>query len=114
MRNSPLLLASGTTPKPQDGKDFIHRDCIMRTTTILQRGFRIRAPIETANGVGTTHKGWAMTEQEQRLARARDEIASRVASFKATQEKFKREREEYFETTLENARNGSDGRTFWS
>ena len=34
-----------------------------------------------------------MTEQEQRLARARDEIASRVASFKATQEKFKRERE---------------------
>jgi hypothetical protein len=114
MRASPLLLASGATPKPQGGKDFIHRDCIMRTTTILQRGFRIRAPIETANGDGTTHKGWAMTEQEQRLARARDEIASRVASFKATQEKFKREREEYFETTLENARNGSDGRTFWS
>ena len=55
-----------------------------------------------------------MTEQEQRLARAREEIASRVASFKATQEKFRREREEYFETTLENARNGSDGRAFWS
>jgi hypothetical protein len=86
----------------------------MHTTTILQRGFRIRAPIKTANGDGTTHKGWAMTEQEQRLAHARDEIASRVASFKATQEKFKREREEYCATTLENARNGSDGRAFWS
>ena len=55
-----------------------------------------------------------MTEQEQRLARAREEIASRVASFKAIQEKFRREREEYFETTLENARNGSDARAFWS
>ena len=55
-----------------------------------------------------------MTEQEQRLARARDEIAARVANFKATQEKFEREREEFFMTTLENARNGSDGRTYWS
>jgi hypothetical protein len=86
----------------------------MRTTTILQRGVRIRAPIKTANGDETTQKGWAMTEQEQRLARAREEIATRVASFKATQEKFKREREEYFATTLENARNGFDGRAFWS
>ena len=50
-----------------------------------------------------------MTEQNDRLAREREEIASRVASFKATQEKFEREREEYFVTTLENARNGSDG-----
>jgi chorismate mutase len=63
--------------------------------------------------IGTTQKGWAMTEQSDRLARAREEIAARVASFKATQQKFEREREEYFVTTLENARNGSDGRTFW-
>jgi chorismate mutase len=49
-----------------------------------------------------------MTEQEERLARERKEIAARVASFKATQEKFERERNEYFVTTLENARNGSD------
>ena len=55
-----------------------------------------------------------MTEQDNRLARAREEIAARVASFKATQEKFKREREEYFVTTLENARNGSDGKALWS
>jgi hypothetical protein len=45
-----------------------------------------------------------MSERYDRLAREREEIAARVASFKATQEKFKREREKYFVTTLENAR----------
>ena len=55
-----------------------------------------------------------MTEAEQRLAREREEIATRVARFKATQEKFEREREEYFVTTLENARNGFDRPSFWS
>jgi len=49
-------------------------------------------------------KGMGMTEQEDRRAREREEIAARVASFKATQEKFKREREEYYFTTLGNAR----------
>ena len=48
-----------------------------------------------------------MTKREDRLAREREEIATRVAGFKATQEKFKREREEYFATTLENARDGT-------
>jgi hypothetical protein len=47
-----------------------------------------------------------MEDRHDRLAREREEIAGRVASFKATQEKFKREREEYFTTTLENARHG--------
>jgi hypothetical protein len=47
-----------------------------------------------------------MTEREARLAREREEIVARVASFRATQEKFRREREEYFATTLENARHG--------
>ena len=41
---------------------------------------------------------------KDRLARERAEIAARVANFKATQEKFQREREEYYTTTLENAR----------
>jgi hypothetical protein len=45
-----------------------------------------------------------MSERYDRLAREREEIAARVANFKATQEKFRREREEYFTTTLENAR----------
>lgn len=47
-----------------------------------------------------------MNEQYDRLARERAEIAARVATFKATQEKFRREREEYFRTTLESARHG--------
>ena len=47
-----------------------------------------------------------MTEDEQRKIREREEIAARVAAFRATQEKFKREREEYFTTTLDNARHG--------
>jgi chorismate mutase len=45
-----------------------------------------------------------MTEQQERMAKERAEIAARVASFKATQEKFERERDEYFVATLRNAR----------
>lgn len=45
-----------------------------------------------------------MTEEEQRKECEREEIAARVAAFRATQEKFKREREEYFVSTLQNAR----------
>ena len=44
-----------------------------------------------------------MTEKEERLARERAEIAARVANFKETQQKFEREREEYYATTLGNA-----------
>jgi hypothetical protein len=59
-------------------------------------------------------KGWAMTEQEERLARERDEIAARVASFKATQQKFEREREEYYATTLGKAWSGFGAPSFWN
>ena len=55
-----------------------------------------------------------MTEQVDRLSREREEIAARVASFKATQERFERERDEYFVTTLENARSGSERPSSWS
>ena len=44
-----------------------------------------------------------MTERQNRLAMEREEIASRIARFKATQEKFAREREEYAAATMENA-----------
>jgi len=47
-----------------------------------------------------------MTEKEDRLARGREEIATSVASFKATQEKFKRERQEYYAATLGGAWSG--------
>jgi predicted nucleic acid-binding Zn-ribbon protein len=63
---------------------------------------------------GHESKGMGMTEQEDRLAREREEIAMRVANFKATQEKFEREREEYFVTTLENALNGYERRRSWA
>ena len=53
-----------------------------------------------------------MTEDEKRKEREREEIAARVAAFRATQEKFKREREEYFMSTLENARK-VERRSLW-
>ena len=61
-----------------------------------------------------------MTEQEDRLARERKEIAARVARFKATQEKFERERAEYFAARLQSARHVETPRRtietvpFWS
>lgn len=51
-----------------------------------------------------------MDERHDRLARERQEIGARVARFKATQDKFKREREEYCTTTLDNARFGMRSR----
>jgi len=54
-----------------------------------------------------------MTKQEERLAQEREEIAMRIANFKATQEKFEREREEFFLTTMQNARK-TERPSFWS
>jgi hypothetical protein len=62
---------------------------------------------------GQESKGMGMTELQDRLAQEREEIAMRVASFKATQEKFEREREEYFFTTLEHARSSFERRRVW-
>ena len=55
------------------------------------------------------------SEQQFNAALEREEIAMRVATFKATQEKFKREREEYFVTTLENAKHSHsfERPSFW-
>ena len=69
---------------------------------------------------GCESKGTDMTKENERLAREREQIAARVAGFKAIQERFKREREEYFVTTLEKALGGDnthravDGVPFWS
>ena len=54
-----------------------------------------------------------MTEQPYSATQEREEIAARVASFKATQEKFEREREEYYATTLGNAWSGFTRPSFW-
>jgi chorismate mutase len=53
-----------------------------------------------------------MIEPQDNAAMEREEIVARVARFKATQEKFEREREEYFVTTLETARHTLE-RPFW-
>jgi chorismate mutase len=53
-----------------------------------------------------------MNEQQDRLAREREEIAARVASFKATQQKFEREREEYYAATLGSAWSGFNRPSF--
>jgi chorismate mutase len=51
-----------------------------------------------------------MSEHQDDAASEREEIAARVASFKATQERFQREREEYCVATLENARQSENAR----
>jgi hypothetical protein len=55
-----------------------------------------------------------MTEQEERLDRERAEIAARVAIFRETQQKFERERKEYYATTLGNAWSGFNQPAFWT
>jgi hypothetical protein len=106
-------VATGKAREPQ-ARQWLYPPPTPRTT-ILQRRVPIRAPIRSANDGGTRiKKGMGMTELEDRLAQEREEIATRVANFKATQEKFEREREEYFFTTLENARSGSERRRTWS
>jgi uncharacterized coiled-coil DUF342 family protein len=49
-------------------------------------------------------KGMGMTEPQDNAALEREEITNRVANFKATQQRFERERDEFFVTTLGNAR----------
>jgi hypothetical protein len=43
------------------------------------------------------------TKQHEHLTREREEIAARLAKFRATQERFTRERAEYAEHTLQKA-----------
>jgi len=58
-------------------------------------------------------KGSLVPEQEEGRAQEREEITKRVANFKATQQKFQRERGEYFLTTMQNARE-TERPLFWS
>lgn len=47
-----------------------------------------------------------MTDQPNHAAREREEIKGRLARFKATQQRFQHEREEYYAATLGNAWSG--------
>ena len=62
------------------------------------------------------NKGWAMNTKDRPdwLEREREEIAARVAHFRATQKKFEREREEYYAATLSNAWDGFNRPVFWN
>ncbi len=51
-----------------------------------------------------------MTEPQDNAALEREEIAIRVATFKATQQRFQRERNEFFVATLGNARHSENPR----
>ena len=53
---------------------------------------------------GPESKEMGMTEPQDNAALERKEIAIRVANFKATQQRFERERDEFFAATLGNAR----------
>ena len=69
-----------------------------------------RAPMMAEHESNKTRMG--DDREGTKTARDRAEIAARVASFRETQQKFEREREEYYVTTLANALSGS-GRSFW-
>jgi hypothetical protein len=53
-----------------------------------------------------------MTKKPDSAAAEREEIAARIARFKETQEKFRREREEYFTITMANASQSHERRSF--
>ena len=86
-----------------------------RTITLQQLRVRIHAPFARANDGGRESNKTRMDDdgEGKRLARDRAEIAARVASFRETQQKFEREREAYYETTLANALNGSGRPSYW-
>jgi hypothetical protein len=54
-----------------------------------------------------------MTDLERHLAQEREEIAARIASFRETQQRFEREREEFFVSTWQRVR-GLRPLRFWS
>jgi hypothetical protein len=66
--------------------------------------------------LGRLKKGWAMQTNDKPdwLEREREEIAARVAHFRATQKKFEKEREEYYTATLSSAWDGFNRPQFWN
>jgi sRNA-binding protein len=61
------------------------------------------------------NKDGAMNEKKTEwIAREREEIAARVANFRATQKKFEKEREEYYAATLSSAWDGFNKQIIWS
>lgn len=47
-----------------------------------------------------------MADQKDSAAREREEIVARIANFRATQQKFERDRQEYYDNALGNVWSG--------
>ena len=96
-------------------KNFVSAPCLHNPATPCPHS----RPNRAAQSARNENQRMGMTDQDN-AASERQEIAAHVARFRATQEKFKREREEYFVTTLENARHTENTRRafkpppFWS
>ena len=82
---------------------------------MLQPRFRIHAPFARANDGGReSNKARMGDDGEGRKTRARPgRNRSPRRELQETQQKFEREREAYYETTLANALNGSGRPSFW-
>ncbi len=118
MPASRFLLATGKARRPQARrrsypprtssarKDFSAYSCNHNPATPLPNSRPNRGRQWTRDRI--KRDGHDRTAGQRRPER--EEIAARIASFKATQEKFEREREEYFVTTLENARYSENAR----
>jgi hypothetical protein len=81
------------------------------------QAFKIAPESGPPMGNGTNQeKGWAMQTngKPEWVEREREEIAARVAHFRATQKKFEKEREEYYTATLSNAWDGFNRPSFWN
>ena len=102
--------AAGLRSYPPGAPALLSDSPISVHITILQRPLPIRASIAAANSSSAESIGMGMTEPQEIAALEREEIALRVANFKATQQKFERERDEFFVTTLRNARHSESAR----
>ena len=89
--------------------DADSQPCAASPQSRLNRACQMHVGRESTESI----KKMAATERQERLAREREEIEARVASFKATQEKFQHEREEFFRRIWRNIRQ-AEPKPFWS
>jgi hypothetical protein len=84
------------------------RAVVLQLSTGNCKAHPIRAPIAAANApwlrISQRLKRIRMSELQEQRTLEREEIAARVAIFKATQEKFQRDREKYYAATMAAAR----------
>lgn len=82
--------------------------------TVLPKSRLNRARQWSAGRLNKKRDGRMNDEKPDWLAREREEIAARVADFRATQKRFEKEREEYYASTLKNAWDGFNKPIIWN